>query len=241
MIKNYNCSLRAVFLSAGLVPFCPLPTKAASLLSFDLNGITGGQNESGTQFQTGYSIRYNASLTGWTHSGFHAIHALQISQDNWAMMIYSGFNTTGSSNLLTQTTGFAANELGTQYYVSYNIGPTVYVVSNQKTRADDKLRISVINSMNQAVGFTDVAPGAWDESSPNPQAFKQAYFSYTGNGTGLVRLQFGATNPGSDVFVGAVDNISFEATEPVLEPLTLLLFAIGGMGMLWVRRRITVQ
>ncbi len=204
-------------------------SRADVIASFDLNGITGGQYDSGTQYQTGLSIKYNASLTGWSFSGFNAIHAVQTSPDNWALMVYSG----GDPNVYTLNTAFSCNTLGIRYWVSFDIAPTVYVTSGQATRDSDQLRISVLNSLDQAVAFTDVTPGAWN----GIEEFHQAYFSYLGDGTGDVRLQITTTNPGSGFFAGAVDNIAFESSQPVPEPKTCTLIGLGGFALVLALRR----
>ncbi len=208
-------------------------SRAEVITAFDLNGITGGEYDGGTQYQTGYPIKYNASLTGWSYSGFHAIHALQVTSDNWALMVYSG----GEPNVYTLDSAFSCNTLGTQYWVSFDIAPTVYVDSGQATRASDQLRISVLNPGDQAVASTDVAPGAWDGS----QEFHQAYFSYFGDGTGDVRLQITTADPGNGYFAGAVDNIAFESSQPIPEPSTYALIGMGALGIASAYRRRSVR
>lgn len=208
--------------------------QAETIAFFDLNGITGGQVDSGTQYQTGYSITYNADLTGWSKSGLNTVHALQITPSNWALMVYSGYDVP-SANVYTLNSTFAANALGVRYWVSYDIAPTVYVNSGQATQAGDALRISVLNGSNAVVAYNDVAPGAWMGS----QAFHKAYFSYLGDGTGDVKLQITTANPGNGYFAGAVDNISFESTQPAVpEPSTYALLGLGlaGLAALKLRR-----
>jgi len=203
--------------------------RSAVIAGFDLNGIYSGLYDSGTQYQTGNFIKYQASLVGWTHSGFNAIHALQVSADNWALMVYSG----GDPNTYTMDTGFSANSPGVSYWVSYDVAPTVYVTSGQATRIEDSLRISVLNPSGNTVASNNVSTGAWDGS----QAFHQEFFSYIGDGSGDVRLQITSGNPGSGYFAGAVDNIAFESTQPVPEPTGTLLFGAGMVGIALRRRR----
>ena len=203
--------------------------QAAIMAKFDLNGIYDGFYDSGTQYQTGNFIKYQASLTGWTHSGFNAIHALQIGANNWALMVYSSSN----PNTYTLQSGFSANTLGVTYWVSYDIAPTVYVNSGQATREQDILRISVLNSAGAAVATNDAKTGAWAGS----QDFHQEYFSYVGDGIGDARLQITSGNPGSGFFAGAVDNIAFESTQPVPEPTSAVLLVVGTAGAVLRRRR----
>jgi hypothetical protein len=100
--------------------------KAALLLQFDFNNITSS-SISTTQYQTGNRLVYNATFADWAKGGFNATHAIQLSglvhggAGDYAIMIYG-------DNTLTQQTAFAANDLGQTYYVSYDLGPTVYSI-----------------------------------------------------------------------------------------------------------------
>lgn len=203
--------------------------RSATIASFNLNGIHDGFYDSGTQYQTGNFIKYQAALTGWTYSGFNAIHALQIGPNNWALMVYSG----GAPNTYTLDSGFSANTVGVTYWVSYDIAPTVYVNSGQATREVDLLRISVLNALGGTVASNDVSTGAWAGS----QAFHQEYFSYVGDGVGDAKLRITSGNPGSGYFAGAVDNIAFESTQPIPEPTSVLLLGVGTAGIALRRRR----
>jgi hypothetical protein len=55
---------------------------------FSSDFIISGGIADGTQYQSGNTLEYNASVAGWTSSGFHAAHAVQITDDNWALMIF---------------------------------------------------------------------------------------------------------------------------------------------------------
>jgi hypothetical protein len=209
-------------------------TKAhAGILSFyDLNGITNAQISS-LQYQTGNQLVFGATLTDWVKSGFNAVHAIQLSGStpggpgNYGIMIFG-------DNLITQQTSFAANTLGQTYYASYDIGPTVYADPNQATQAGDQLRINLLRSDDSILASNVVAPGAWQ----GVQTFAQAYFSYTGDGSGPLRLQMLSETPNNGRFSGAVDNMAFWDTVPVPEPSTYAI-ALAGLacGGYLVRRR----
>jgi hypothetical protein len=193
----------------------------ADLINFDMNGITDA-NISDLQYQTGNQLVYGANLTDWVKSGFNAVHAIQLSGDtpggpgNYAIMIFG-------DNLITQQTAFAANDLGVTYYVSYDIGPTVYANPAQATQAGDQLRINLLRPDDSVLTYNLFAPGAW----AGVQTFQKAYFSYVGDGNGPLRLQILSEQPGNGRFAGAVDNISFWNTVPVPEPSTYILGLIS--------------
>lgn len=208
--------------------------RASLLYSYDLNGITDA-NISSLQYQTGNQLVFGANLTDWVKSGFNAVHAIQLSgaipggPGNYGIMIFG-------DNLITQQTAFAANTLGKTYYVSYDIGPTVYADANQATQASDQLRINLLRGDNSILASNVVAPGAW----AGVQTFSLAYFSYVGDGSGPIRMQMRSENPFSGRFSGAVDNMAFwdsEPTDAVPEPGTWAAAALLACGAAFTRLR----
>jgi hypothetical protein len=217
------------------------PARAALLYSFDLNGISNAQISS-LQYQTGNQLVFGADLADWVKSGFNAVHAIQLSGStpggagNYGIMIFG-------DNLITQQTPFAANDFGKTYYVSYDIGPTVYADSAQATQAGDQLRINLLRGDNTILASSVVAPGAW----AGVQTFSLAYFSYVGDGSGSLRMQMRSETPGNGRFSGAVDNMAFWDSVPtptaVPEPGTWAAAAllIGGAGFVRWRKRAKVS
>jgi hypothetical protein len=211
---------------------------AALLLGFDFNNITSS-SISTTQYQTGNPLVYNATFADWSKSGFNATHAIQLSgavhggAGDYAIMIYG-------DNTLTQQTAFAANDLGQTYYVSYDIGPTVYADPNQATQAGDTFLVSLLRNNDSVLASNSVAPGAW----AGVQTFNQAYFSYVGDGSGPLRIKLESGNTLTR-FAGAIDNVSFWDSQPVpsnvpepgqVAASLLLLAGIGGYVFLKRRR-----
>ena len=226
-----------LFSALAALAFCSLPARAGILVNFDLNGITNAQISS-LQYQTGNQLVFGATLTDWTKSGFNAVHAIQLSGStpggpgNYAIMIFD-------DNLITQQTPFAANTLNQTYYVSYDIGPTVYSNPAQATQAGDALRVNLLRGDSSILASSVVAPGAW----AGVQTFSRAYFSYVGDGTGDLRIQMRSDTPNGR-FSGAVDNMAFWNSVPtpigaVPEPGTWAAAAllVGGAAFVRWRRR----
>jgi hypothetical protein len=147
-------------------------------------------------------------------------------------------------NLITQQTAFSANTLGQTYYVSYDIGPTVYADPGQATQAGDQLRVNLLRGDNSILASSVVAPGAW----AGVQTFSRAYFSYVGDGTGGLRIQMRSETPLNGRFSGAVDNMAFWNGVPdpigaVPEPGTWAAAAllIGTAGYVRWRKRAKVS
>lgn len=227
---NFSPVLR---IAATIAAFLVIPNAhAVDILNFDMNNITNAQISS-LQYQTNNQLVYGATLTDWTRSGFNAVHAIQLSGStpggpgNYATMIFG-------DNLITQQTAFAgANDNGVTYYVSYDIGPTVYSNSSQATQAGDQLRINLLRTNDTILTYNLFAPGAW----AGVQTFTKAYFSYVGDGSGSLRLQILSEQPANGRFAGAVDNISFWNSTPVPEPSTYALGAIATIVMAVAARR----
>ena len=193
------------------------------LVSLDFNDITSS-SISTTQYQTGNWLVYNATFGGWDRAGFNAAHALQLSgtvqggTGDYALMIYG-------NNVATQKTGFAANQLGATYYVSYLMGPTVYSAPSEATQAGDTFRVNLLRADNTILAQNDVTPGAW----AGVQTFSQQYFSYVGDGTGPVRMQLLSGNTLTR-FAGAIDNVAIWDTVPVVPEPSTYAMALAGMA-----------
>lgn len=210
---------------------------AALLMKFDFNDITSS-TISTTQYQTGNRLVYNATFDDWSKSGFHATHAIQLSgavhggAGDYAIMIIF-------DNTLTQQTPFAANDLGQTYYVSYDLGPSVYTDPGQATQAGDTFLVSLLRNDNTILASNSVAPGAWS----GVQTFNQAYFSYVGDGSGPLRIKLQSGNAPAR-FTGAIDNIAFWDSQPVPstvpEPSQVaasLVLLAGIVGYVFLKRR----
>ena len=214
------------------------PARAALLVGFGFDQITSA-SISTTQYQTGNRLVYNAVFADWNKSGFNATHAIQLSgavhggPGDYAIMIYG-------DNTLTQQTPFAANDNGTTYYVSYDIGPTVYSAAGQATQAGDTFLVELLRGDNSVLASNYVAPGAWS----GVQTFSQAYFSYVGDGSGSLRIKLSSGNTLTR-FAGAIDNMAFwdsvPTPSPVPEPgqVAASLLLLGGIGgyVFWKRRK----
>ena len=209
--------------------------RADLLIGFSFDDIVSA-SISNPQYQTGNRLVFNADFAGWVKSGFNATHAIQLSGATWggpgdyAIMIYG-------NNTLTQQTAFAANDLGKTYYVSYDIGPTVYADAFQATQAGDTFLVSLLRTNDTVLATNAVAPGAW----AGVQTFNQAYFSYVGDGSGPLRINLQSGNTQTR-FAGAINNMAFwdsVPTEQVPEPGTWAAAAllVGTAGCVRWRRR----
>ncbi len=225
-------------LTTGILTFlAATQAQAAILLDFGFNDIVSS-SISNTQFQTGNRLVYNAVFGDWNKSGFNATHAIQLSgaihggAGDYAIMIYG-------NNVLTQKTAFAANTLGQTYYVSYDIGPTVYADAHQATQAGDTFLVELLRNDDSVLASNYVAPGAW----AGVQTFNQAYFSYLGDGSGSLRIRLSSGNTLTR-FAGAIDNMAFWDSVPtpstVPEPgqVAASLLLLGGIGgYVFLKRR----
>ena len=228
-----------LFFSLLAAAFLCVPARAELLISFGFDDIVSA-SISNPQYQTGNRLVFNAVFDDWAKTGFNATHAIQLSGATWggpgdyAIMIYG-------DNTLTQQTPFAANTLGQTYYVSYDIGPTVYADAWQATQAGDTFVVNLLRNNGSVLASNSVAPGAWTGT----QTFTQAYFSYVGDGSGPLRINLQSGNTLTR-FAGAIDNMAFWDSVPtpaaIPEPGTWAAAAllVGGAAFVRWRRRAKV-
>jgi hypothetical protein len=99
--------------------------------------------------------------------------------------------------------------------------------------------VELLRNDNSVLASNSVAPGAWS----GVQTFNQAYFSYTGDGSGPLRIRLSSGNTQTR-FAGAVDNMAFWDSVPtpstVPEPgqVAASLLLVGGIGgYVFLKRR----
>jgi len=213
--------------------------QAELIFSENFNSYTGNQNN--TQYQTGLKVAYGGNVSGWSKSGAGVMHAVdlanlagQTNPSNWAIMFFQ-------DNVITKTVGIAANDSGTSYEVNFDYGTAVYGAGNsdQRTQTGDGLLVEVLRADNTTLASGTYLPGAWDDpGNRNLAAGLKGTLSYTGDGTGVVRLRIGPTPPlTSGRFEGEIDNLS---VSQVPEPGTLVLLGTGLLGLLayaWRKRK----
>lgn len=204
------------------------PAAATTIFSDTFNSYTG--SASSAQSGTGLAVKAFGSLSSWTGSGVNAIHAVDRGASNWAIMFYGG-NGPADTNAITMNTAVAANTLGQVYTVSFQGAAATYASSGQGNFAGDVLRFDVLNSINALVSTYTYDPADWTNAAVNP--FTAGSFSYTGNGSGNVRLKVYAVSAAGH-FGGAIDNLSIDT---VPEPAMLGLFGLGAIGLGLSRRR----
>lgn len=181
----------------------------SSIAKFDFNEMAGGNAES--QYQTGTPIRWLATSSIWSGGGINAHHVLQVSSVEKALMIFSGYPGQSNTNTATLKTPIPANAANTTYRVDFDVAPTVNSNPNQTTTSAERIVIRVVDNNGQIVGQTEVAPGVW----PAANVFARKSFTYTGQGTGDVRLIV-TSGTVTSRFAGAVDNIEVSTFVPGL-------------------------
>lgn len=169
--------------------------------SYTSTGIGSG---SGTQAHTGLAYAYGGSVTGWAESGVDAIYAVNLDgAGDWAVMF-------GENHAITQDTGIGANTAGISYQVRFQYGTAVNLNASLATAATDGLRVEVLRADNSTLASEVYQPGAWSHpDNSNLSAGLQRILTYTGDGTGPVKLRIGADGGnGVGRFEGGIDNLS---------------------------------
>ena len=89
---------------------------------------------------------------------------------------------------MTTKQAIAANEKGESYRVSFKLAPTVWSGASQATAQGDGVIVRLINEDGRVVASQYLAAVGWD-GGKNAGAYKDAGFTYTGDGSGSVRVQ----------------------------------------------------
>ncbi len=210
-----------------VVPAC---LRAQVIFTENFNSITGGN--AGTQYQSGNTVYYSATLPGWDTAGLNTVHAVDLGTGNFAPMIYAGTNPS-QTNVITLSSGIAANTAGANYSVTVDYSAAVYSNGAQTTASGDHLLISVINGSGTVIGSGTFAPGMWTGN----MSFTTGSFTYIGDGSGIVRIVVGAAEPTTDRFAGAVDNLSVALTAIPEVSSYAILAGFGALGLAGWRRR----
>ena len=191
------------------------------------------------QVDTGNPLYSVVTFPGWGRYGASTAHTVGDGAGDWALQLlhWDGLYPTGADsgdNVVTLETGIAANASGVPYVVSFEAGPTTGAWANQQTQAGEKLLIELLNPADELVASYAYEPGDWAAE----QTFAADSFLYTGDGTGDVRLRLSPYAPeplsGNIRFYGAITSLE---VSQVPEPGTLVLAAIGAVGLLLVTRR----
>lgn len=211
---------------------------ATILFTEDFNSYSGTQNT--TQYQTGLEIAHTGTVTGWTRSGAGTMHAVDLANlggqskpSNWAVMFWQ-------DNVITQTVGIAANDLGANYEVNFDYGTAVYGNTlggpGQRTLAGDGLLVQILRADNSVIASQSFFPGAWDDvGNHNFDGGLQGTLSYIGDGSGVVRIRIGPDGSlNSGRFEGAIDNLSVSL---IPEPSSVALLGLAGLVLALRRRR----
>ena len=189
----------------------------------------GGSIADGAQTSTGLTLGAFRTLAGWTKSGSNGVHGVDrdiTSGVNWAPSFWY-------DNAIEMTNGVSANANGTKYTVSFDLGPSVYASPGQATRQTDGMIASVLRANGTTLATTTLKPGVWDWTA-NAQVMTRRSFTYTGDGSGAVKLRFAATVPSGDRFGGAIDNVELRAgdecdpTSTTVSGTTVLAFTTIG-------------
>jgi len=159
----------SLFSTAGL---------AAPLFTEDFNAEISVKGRH-RQAQSGLPVKHGYdAMPGWTRLGDKMpAHFVERSAGDWAIMVVAG---KANQNIFTQKKGFAANDKGHTYTVSFDAGPAVYQALSQTTAADDQIAVELLRADATVLKKHLVKPGKWEGKT----LFENHTFSYVGDGGG---------------------------------------------------------
>jgi hypothetical protein len=194
--------------SDGAFTYTSSNTAVATISSpiiFSDNFNTYSSNTSDqAQYQSNLMLAVGGTFTGWstTNSG-HVVDQANFlngtNPKNFSIMIWDIYD------VFTQLVAASnSNLLNAVYDVNFNAGPAVYQNPSQATTSSDGLLFQILRPNDTILASFTYLPGAWT-GYPTLSAIS---FSYTGDGSGNVRLRIKSSNESpTGHFAGCVDNI----------------------------------
>jgi uncharacterized protein YjbI with pentapeptide repeats len=201
--------MAGVSTSNGSYTFSSPETTSTTILSTNnMNNVTGG-SFTGGQYQSNLKVAVGVDLVGWTEDGTNHIVDIantvgQTNTPNYVMMFWY-------THTITQTTAVSdSNILNTIYTVNFKAGPAVYQNGTQATggTASDGIVFEILRANDTVLATSTYLPGAW-AGYPTLTA---SSFTYTGDGTGNIRMRIKPAASGTGRFYGCVDDVVISST-----------------------------
>ena len=187
-------------------------------LNGNFGSYTNGQPYA-PQYQTGDVLHYSGTLPGWTASGIHAIHSVDLTGNgDYVVQIWQ-------DNVLTSPSLSNGNTAGTDYVVSCVAGPAVQADPSQVTTAADGLVFTLLRSDGTTLASYVYQPGAWQ----GVNALVPVSFHYTGDGTGPLQLQISPYQFNDGHFGGELADLVV-APASAYNPSTITVTATSAAG-----------
>lgn len=154
------------------------------------------------QAQTDLPIKHGYdAMPGWTRLGDGMpAHFVEHAPGDWALMVVAS---EPNQNVFTLNEGFAANNPGHTYTVSFDLGPAVYQGLSQVTTAEDELAIELLHGDGTVLKRHQVKPGKWEAQ----RVLSNCTFTYEGDGRGPLRFRISPVFTSGTRFYGAIDNL----------------------------------
>ena len=154
------------------------------------------------QAETDLPIKHGYdAMPGWTRLGDRMpAHFVEHAPGDWALMVVAR---EPNENVFTLNEGFAANDRGHTYTVSFDVGPAVYRALSQVTAAEDELAIELLLSDGTVLKRHLVKPGKWKAQ----RSLRNCTFTYEGNDGGPLRFRISPVFTSGTRFYGAIDNL----------------------------------
>jgi len=174
---------------------------AAALFTEDFNAeVSTGRRHAQAQSELPIKVT-GAVMRGWTRQGGGMpSHFVERAPGDWALMVVAK---AAGQNTFTLNKGLAANDRDHIYFVAFDTSPAVYEALSQTTAAGDQLAVELIRADGTVLASHSVKPGKWEGKT----VFASHAFSYTGDGSGLLRLRIFPVFTSGTRFYGAIDNL----------------------------------
>lgn len=120
-----------------------------------------------------------------------------------------------TANVVTTKQAFAANENNQPYSLSFKLAPTVWAGPSQATTQGDGIIVRIIQHDNQVLTSRHFENTAWDQAQ-HANTYRQMVLSYTGNGSGPIKIQIQPYPLHVERFGGAIDDLELKHQDKII-------------------------
>ena len=192
--------------------FDPISEKEYYQFIAALDGVNHGERKVRNKPQQQQSDGEDARLADQQKD---ALKQIELRRKLADLIVARGGQLSETANIVTTKQAYAANDKGEAYRITFSLAPTVWAGASQATADGDGIIVRLVNEGGGVVASKFFASERWG-AGKNAKEYVPKSFSYTGDGSGSLRIQLQPYPINSGRFGGAVDDVKLLHGDRVL-------------------------